>query len=186
MKIASVDGLGGISIGTLASSLGLSKSGLFAHFNSKENLQIQTLAAASQTFIHQVVRPALKEARGEPRVRALLANWLDWDLGKSLPGGCIFIAAASELDDQPGPVRDALVRSQLDWTQTLARAVRIAIEEGHFRADLDADRFAFEMFGLLMSGHHYTRLLEDPRGHAFVLASFERLVDDAKRPADSR
>ncbi|HXI20661.1 MAG TPA: hypothetical protein VNH46_06230, partial [Gemmatimonadales bacterium] len=105
-QLASKVGLCGLTIGTLAEDLALSKSGLFAHIGSKEQLQILVLERAAHDFIEAVVRPALREPRGEPRIRALFERWLAWDRDGLLPGGCVFVAAASELDDRPGPVRD--------------------------------------------------------------------------------
>ncbi|HEV3051234.1 MAG TPA: TetR/AcrR family transcriptional regulator, partial [Longimicrobium sp.] len=139
MASASVEGLEGISLGRLAAELGMSKSGLFAHFASKEALQLDVLQAAADRFMEVVVRPAMAEPRGEPRVRSLFEHWLVWERHESLPGGCIFMHAAAELDDRPGPTRDALVQWQRQWLDALAKAARLAVEAGHFRADLDPD-----------------------------------------------
>ena len=114
LAAASERGLEGLSIGGLAKEAGLSKSGLFAHFSSKENLQIQVLETAVHRFVETVISPALRERRGIPRIRALFDNWLGWDRDAGLPGGCIFISTANELDDRPGPVRDRLVAYQRD------------------------------------------------------------------------
>ena len=127
-------GLEGLSIGSLAGETGMSKSGLFAHFESKQNLQLAVLQTSVDRFISQVVAPALGEARGLPRVRALFENWLAWSNDPGRPGGCFFIAAANELDDRPGPLRDRLVAYQRDWLEALATAARIAVEESHLRA----------------------------------------------------
>src|SRR5262245_48580748 len=122
LRMASRTGLDAVTIGELASDVGMSKSGLFAHFASKENLQIAILEEAQQRFVEYVIAPALKQARGEPRVRALWENWLAWPQRDFQPGGCIFVQASVELDDKPGIVRDALVASQKDWLETLAQA----------------------------------------------------------------
>ena len=124
LRTASVEGLEGISLGRLAADVGMSKSGLFAHFASKEELQIDVLEAASARFAEIVVKPAMQEPRGEPRVRSLFEHWLVWERHESLPGGCIFMHAAAELDDRPGPARDALVRWQRQWLDVLAKAAR--------------------------------------------------------------
>src|SRR5690606_13086514 len=100
--------------------VGLSKSGLFAHFKSKESLQLQILEHAAETFINKVVRTALQQPRGEPRLRALFDNWLRWANAGGHQGGCVFVGAAAEYDDRPGPVRDTLARTQRDWLDTLA------------------------------------------------------------------
>ncbi|HEV8325140.1 MAG TPA: TetR/AcrR family transcriptional regulator [Myxococcota bacterium] len=180
MRIASTMGLGGISIGELAASLGLSKSGLFAHFGSKETLQIDVIHAAAERFVQKVVVPALRAPRGEPRVRALFEGWLRWGLSNELPGGCIFVSAAAELDDRPGPVRDALVKTQRDWLDALAQAARLAVEEGHFRKGLDVEQFAFEEYALMLGGHHHSRLLKDARSIKRTRAAFETLLSTVR------
>ena len=109
--LASRIGLGGITIGALAGDLDLSKSGLFAHFRSKEALQLQVLEHAAARFTELVIRPALAAPRGEPRLRALFDRWRRWPEASGLPGGCLFVQAAVELDDQPGPARDQLVQA---------------------------------------------------------------------------
>src|SRR6185436_15708635 len=124
---ASVVGIEGLTLGDLAASLELSKSGLFAHFRSKEALQIAVLEEAAERFRQTVVLPALRAPRGEPRIRALLERWVEW--GKREPGGCILVAAGVELDDQPGPARDALVQTMRDLQSLLAQSVRLAVEE---------------------------------------------------------
>src|SRR5688572_27760940 len=124
--LASQVGLTGLTIGVLADELRLSKSGLFAHFRSKETLQIDVLNHAADRFREVVVRPALQEPRGAPRIRALFERWLAWGRDSALPGGCVFVAATAELDDRPGPVRERLVELQRDWVKTLA----ISFEKG--------------------------------------------------------
>lgn len=150
---ASVVGLRGVTIGTLATKAGLSKSGLFAHFKSKESLQLGILEEAITRFIALVVAPALKEPRGKARVAALLRNWQAWARADFMPGGCIFVSAIVEIDDLEPAVRARLVEAQLDWIDTLAQAVRIAQDAGHFQKDLDATQMAFEVVSLAY-GHH--------------------------------
>lgn len=161
--LATEVGLEGVTIGRLAEDLDLSKSGLFAHFGSKEALQVQTLEFAAERFLDLVVRPALGAPRGEPRVKALFENSLRWPKLFPQPGGCIFIAATFELDDQPGPARDRLVKLQRDFLDVIAGAVRIATAEGHFRKDVDPDQFAFDLYGIILMTHMSTRLLREPR-----------------------
>lgn len=180
MNQASMFGLEGLSIGGLAKDLGMSKSGLFAHFQSKENLQIETIELAASVFTDAVVRPALKAPRGEPRVVALYEHWLEWATHGGLEGGCIFVNSASEFDDRPGAVRDALAKTQRDWTDVLARAARIAVEEGHFRSDLDEHEFAFSAYSLMLGAHLYARLLRDDEALIRARRAFERLLLDAK------
>jgi AcrR family transcriptional regulator len=176
LRAASVDGLEGISLGRLASDVGMSKSGLFAHFESKEALQLDVLAAASEKFMEIVVRPAFEAPRGEPRVRALFEHWLKWERNESLPGGCVFMHAIAELDDRPGPARDSLVDWQQQWLDALAKAARIAVNEGHFRPGLDAELFAFQQYGLVMAYYHARRLFNDPQAEDRVHRAFDALV----------
>jgi AcrR family transcriptional regulator len=180
LPLASEVGLSGVSIGALADRVKMSKSGLFAHFSSRDNLEVAILDEAARRFVELVVVPALREKRGEPRVRALFDRWLGWARQGFMPGGCIFIAAAVELDDKPGPARDKLVATQKDWLATLAGAARIAIEEGHFRPDLDPDQVAFEMYAIAYGFHTLSRLLQDSTSERRARASFERLLRDAR------
>lgn len=180
LVLASEVGLEGLTIGTLAEALDLSKSGLFAHFRSKEALQIQTLERAAARFEEAVTRPALRAARGEPRLRALFENWLRWPKVIPQPGGCIFVAASVELDDRPGPLRDKLVRLQRDWLDVIAGAVRIAIQEGHFDPKVDPAQFAFELYGIMLTCHHTARLLRDPRAEERARRGFEALLARAR------
>lgn len=177
---ASTVGLTGLSIGLLARQVGMSKSGLFAHFESKENLQLEVLRAGAEHFIEVVIAPALREPRGEPRVRALFGNWFAWSTASTLPGGCIFVAAASEFDDQPGAVRDYLASTQRDWLATLAQAARIAVEEGHFRRELEVEQFAHDLYSIILAYHHFSRLLRVSDARERALRSFEQLIDASR------
>jgi len=178
--LASAVGLDGITIGRLAGDLDLSKSGLFAHFHSKESLQIQILEAAAARFVEVVVKPALSAPRGEPRVRALFERWLAWPKAVPQPGGCLFVAASIELDDRPGLARDLLVKLQKDWLDVLAGAVRTAIAEGHFRKTVDPEQFAFDVYGTMLMCHHVSRLLRDPKGVARARRAFEHFIAAAR------
>lgn len=180
LRLASRDGLAGLTIGSLADELAMSKSGLFAHFRSKDELQRQVLEAAVAQFVETVVRPALAQPRGIPRLRALIENWLAWGRdAQRLPGGCIFVAAAIELDDRPGPLRDYLVGMQRDWLATLARAADVAVAEGHLRPDLDREQLAFEIYALMLGHHHQWRLLGDARALDRLRVAIDRLLDTA-------
>lgn len=174
VSLATRIGLEGLSIGGLAKETGLSKSGLFAHFASKQNLQLDVLQCSVDRFIATVVAPAVREPRGLPRVIALFENWLDWT--RTLPGGCFFVAAANELDDRPGVLRDRLAAYQKDWLDALARAARVSIEEGHFRADLEPSQFAYDFYSILLAYHHFSRLVKDPKAELRARHSFERLL----------
>ena len=179
LALASEVGLAGATIGALAERTHMSKSGLFAHFQSKENLEVAILEEAIRRFVALVVTPALAERRGAPRVRALFDRWLAWPRHDFQPGGCIFAAAAAELDDRPGPARDVLVAAQKDWIDTLALAARIGVDEGHFRKDLDTKQFAFEEFTLVYGAQIVHRLGLDGRAGARLRTAFDRLLDDA-------
>lgn len=185
-QTASRLGLEGLTIGQLASDLGLSKSGLFAHFQSKEALQVQTLRHAAELFVDRVVRPALKAPRGERRLRALFERWLAWAEADVLKGGCLFVAAATELDDLEGPVRDELVRQQRDWLELIANVARTGIAEGDFRPGLDGEQLAFELYGVMLAYHHARRLLRDPRAPQRARDAFDALVESARSPRPSR
>lgn len=180
LRSASVDGIEGITLGKVASDVGMSKSGLFAHFDSKEALQVDVLNAAAQKFAEVVVSPAFTAPRGEPRLRSLFEHWLRWERNESLPGGCIFMHAAAELDDRPGAARDTLVEWQQRWMDTLKRAVRMSVEAGHFRIDVDASLFAFQIYGIVLGYYNSARLLRDPEARSKAIASFERLVTAAR------
>lgn len=177
LSMASTEGIEGLTIGELAKAVGMSKSGLFAHFSSKQDLQLAVLEAAVDRFVGTVVAPALRQPRGEPRVRALFENWLAWEAAEFLPGGCPFIAAAQELDDKPGRLRDYLVASQRDWLEALSTAARIAVEEGHFRRDLDTRQFAYELYSIILAYQHFRRLLHDPATLTRCRAAFESLLE---------
>jgi AcrR family transcriptional regulator len=177
-RLARTVGLGGLTIGTLATSAELSKSGLYAHFRSKESLQLAILEHERTRIVAEVLAPSLSTPRGEPRIRALFENWLTWD-GKE--GGCLFVAASSELDDQPGgPVRDFLVGVQQDWLDSLAEVFRTGVATGEFRSDVDPEQFAFEEDGVMLSHHMSSRLLGDTLSADRARRAFEALLDRAR------
>lgn len=182
-EMATRIGLEGLTIGGLAEDLKLSKSGLFAHFRSKEALEVQVLDFAASQFVDAVVRPALVSPRGEPRLRKIFEAWLAWERTTPGRGGCLFVAAATELDDRPGLARDRLVRAQRDWLDFIAGAVRIAVEERHFRADTDPKQFAHDLYGVMLAYHHASRLLKDPRAAERARRAFETLVGGSRVPA---
>jgi AcrR family transcriptional regulator len=183
LGLATRIGFEGLTIGRLADDLRMSKSGLFAHFRSKEGLQLQILRLAGARMVDSIVRPALAAPRGEPRVRALFEGWLAWEQSPSLPGGCPFMAASFELDDRPGPVRDFVVRALRDWLDTMAGAARIAVQEGHFRADLDCEQFAHDCQGISLAFAHTSRLMRDPRAGERATTAFEALLRAARAPS---
>lgn len=178
LGLASIHGLHGLSIGDLANRTGLSKSGLFAHFGSKEHLQQAVLEVAAERFVDQVVRPALKVPRGLTRLRALFDNWLEWLKGyeRTGTGGCPILGAAFELDDQAGPLRDMLVRQQSEWIASLERMVDGAKLTGEVRADIDSAQVAFELQGIALSSHFAAHLVRDPLAEPRARAAFEGLL----------
>lgn len=181
LALASQVGLEGLSIGSLASRLSLSKSGLFAHFGSKEDLQVLTLKQAQRLFQQDVFEPALAEPAGIPRLRALFSNWLAW-LERDRPGGCLMLAASAEYDDRPGAVRDLLVAGQRELRGAIAKAIRLAIDAGHLAPQTDPWQLGFEIVGIALATHHDRRLLGDARSAARARDAFERLIQTC-RPA---
>jgi AcrR family transcriptional regulator len=178
LDLASIDGLEQLTIGLLAKTVGMSKSGLFAHFKSKEQLQLSVLQAATERFVRDVVSPALRRPRGRPRVEALFELWLAWE--SAFPGGCPYQAAIVEFDDRPGVVRDYLVETQRDWQDAITQAVRIAIEEGHFRADLEPETFGFQFTCLAVGYYQHKHLFRDGTSKARTQKAFENLLDRAR------
>ncbi|MGY4643795.1 TetR/AcrR family transcriptional regulator [Cellulomonas sp. URHB0016] len=174
VEIAGRLGVAGLTIGSLASASDLSKSGLYAHFRSKEALQLAVLSRARERFVDQVIRPALGSPRGEPRVRTLFECWLVASTAGS--AGCLFVSAATEFDDQPGPVRDQVVRDHWDLVESLAQVYRSGVKEGAFREDLAPEQFAHDLHGLMLAHFHAFRLLEDAAAETRTRFAFERLM----------
>lgn len=174
-------GLEGLSIGRLASDVGMSKSGLFAHFGSKKGLQMAVLEQTSETFIDIVIRPAIREPRGVPRVRALFEGWMTWTERAELEGGCLLASSPWEFDDRPGPVRDLLEQTLAELHRTLGRAARISVDQGHFSTDLDTEQFAFELHAIMLGYHIQKRLFRRKEASRRARVAFERLLQ-ASRP----
>ncbi|HEU4563066.1 MAG TPA: TetR/AcrR family transcriptional regulator [Gemmatimonadaceae bacterium] len=181
IAISSVEGVTGLTIGRLADTVGMSKSGLFAHFRSKEELQLQVLDAAAARFTERVVKPALAAPRGEPRIRELFEHWLAWLDDPAMPGGCVLLQAAVELDDQPGAPHEQLAEAQRRLRDLLIDMARRAVEAGHFRDDLDAERFAFELQGMILARNLLARLLRDPAADSIARRAFEALLAASRR-----
>lgn len=179
VALACRTGLGGLSIATLAAEVGMSKSGMFAHFGSKEALQVAVLDTAARQFAVEVVVPALQVPRGEPRVRALVENWIACGLERR-PGGCLFVKASTELDEQPGPVRDRLRDQHRELARTIARVFAGGIREGHFRPDADPDRFAADLYAVMLGFYHRYRLLADEAAADRARAAVDALLDAAR------
>jgi AcrR family transcriptional regulator len=165
VDIASVHGLEGLTIGYLAEQLGMSKSGLFAHFGSKEELQLATIEAARQRFIDKVTVPAVCAAKGMPRLWRLIDFWLSSGEKNVFKGGCFFSAASFEFDSRRGPVRDRVSAIMREWIEAIAKAVKLAQEAGHLDSKLDSTRLAFELHAIAMSGHWAHQLLDDAQAY---------------------
>ena len=172
VDLASVEGLEGLTIGRLASDLGMSKSGLFRHFGSKQDLQLATVAAAADRFRRVVIEPALAAPDGGPRLRSMAEHYFDYL--ETFPGGCFWGATASEFDDRPGPVRDAIAASLDAW---MAELVRQATAAGIS----DPDRYAFELYAIVMGANSRYRLSGDRRVFDLARAALTRL--EAELPA---
>ena len=173
--LACVNGLEGLTIGGVAEQVGMSKSGVFAHFGSREDLQLATLDLGGELFIRDVLLPALKEKRGLPRLRAIYANWSEWVRHED-DGGCLFLAAASEYDDRPGPIRDRVIQQEADWREQLARAVQLAVDAGELAADTDPAQMAFEIYAIALAVHHDAGLTGYDDAAARGFRAFERLI----------
>jgi AcrR family transcriptional regulator len=178
LSMASCIGVGSLSIGVLADRTHMSKSGLFAHFGSKEELQLAVLRESQQRFAEVVIRPALRLPRGLARLRAIVTNWLNWTRTCNLPGGCVINAAAAEFDDQPGPLRDEVKSGLLALRRTLAETVAKAVATGELRADTDIDQFVFELNGIYQVTQQSRRMFNDPDADRRALVAFDRLVRD--------
>ena len=179
LGMASHMGLEGLSIGALAEVTGMSKSGVFAHFVSRDELQIYVIREYHARFEEEVFFPAIREERGLPRLSTLFENWVR-RVSVELDSGCIYISGAVEFDDRPGPVRDALASMVRAWHAALERAIRQAIEANHLRPDTDPLQMLFEIHGLILALHHDARFLRNPgtldrarRGFARVVADYQ-------------
>jgi len=176
LTLASHMGLEGLSIGALAEVTGMSKSGVFAHFGSRDELQIAVVREYHNKFEEEVFYPALREPRGLPRLRALFELWVR-RVAVEIDSGCIYISGAVEFDDRPGPVRDALVGMVQTWQDALERAIGMAVDEGHLRADTDPAQMLFEVHGLILALHHDARFLRHPGAVDRARVAFRRVLD---------
>ncbi len=175
LALASQMGLEGLSIGALAEVMQMSKSGVFAHFGSREELQISVIREYHTRFEDEVFYPAVREPRGLPRLAAMFERWVR-RVSQEIDSGCIYISGAVEFDDRPGPVRDALAAMVQAWHSALERAIRIAVEEGHLRPDTDAQQMLFEIHGLILALHHDARFLRLPGALDRARTGFARIV----------
>jgi AcrR family transcriptional regulator len=185
LGLASHMGLEGLSIGALAEVTQMSKSGVFAHFGSREELQISVIREYHARFEEEVFFPAIREPRGLPRLRALFERWV-LRVSVEIDSGCIYISGAVEFDDRPGPVRDALAGMVRAWHAALERAIRVAIEEGQLRPDTDPTQMLFEVHGLILALHHDARFLRIPGALDRARAGFERTLSHYATAAPKR
>ena len=179
LGLASQIGLEGLSIGALAEVTQMSKSGVFAHFGSREELQISVVREYHAKFEEEVFYPAVREPRGLPRLRAMFDRWVQ-RVTVEIDYGCIYISGAVEFDDRPGPVRDALVSMVRTWHDAMERAIRIAVEEGHLKADADPMQMLFEIHGLILALHHDARFMRNPGAIERAHRAFERILAEHK------
>jgi AcrR family transcriptional regulator len=186
VNLASVEGLEGLTIGRLADELKMSKSGLFAHFGSKEELQLATVDMARDIFVEHVMRPGLAQPVGMPRLWALCENWLEHVESRVFEGGCFFTAASFEFDSRPGPVRDRVVEAMKKWLSVLSRAVDEARKAGHLKPSVDPQQFAFEIYSLAIGAHWGFQLLGDKKalsnGRSTILGRIRALATPSCPP----
>ena len=176
LDMASLVGLENVTIGTLAVETNMSKSGLFAHFRSKENLQVAILKHAGEDFTNKVIIPALKTPRGIERIRTVVEKWIEYS--SQISGGCIFVTASTEYSDRQGTVRDVLLKQQNDWIDSLKKMAISAVKSGEFRENIDAEQFAFDLYSMLLGYHYYHRLLKDRDIQKKHKQALENLLDN--------
>jgi len=175
LALASRDGLEGLTIGLLADKMNMSKSGVFAHFGSREDLQIEVLKLYHHHFEQEVFYPSMKEARGLPRLESMFSRWVK-RVTMEIASGCIYISGAVEYDDRPGAIREELVGMVKAWQDALYRCIAQAIECGHLRADTDPQQMVYEMYGLVLALHHDARFIKRPGSVGRAQLGFERLL----------
>jgi len=176
LKMATQLSLEAVTIGNLAKATQMSKSGLFGHFQSKENLQVEILKHAGELFAEVVVIPALSQEAGIPRIKSLVNNWIAWS--NRMTGGCIFVSSSTEFSDRPGKVHDFILAQQEAWIDSLRRLARSAIRVGDFRQNIDCDQFAFEMYSLLLGFHYYDKLLNSEETRKRQEIALEQLLSN--------
>ena len=180
ISMAGILGLEGLTIGRLATQTGMSKSGLFGHFGSKEALQFAVLETIAKDFSLKVISPALKEPTGETRLRKLFSNWMKWANDEKQEGGCRLMGASVELNARPGELRDYLAEQQIEWIDCIRRMAQKAVSESIFRAGLDTRQFAFEFHSIGLGLNFSLRLLRDPAALSRSQVAFDSLIQKAK------
>ncbi|HEU4850803.1 MAG TPA: TetR/AcrR family transcriptional regulator [Telluria sp.] len=180
LDIASRDGLEGLTIGLLADRMNMSKSGVFAHFGSREDLQLEVIKLYHHQFEQEVFYPSIREPRGMPRLKAMFARWIK-QVSVEIASGCIYISGAVEYDDRPGPIREQLVSMVRAWQSAMLRAVQQSIDVGDLKPETDAQQLVFEMYGLILALHHDARFLRMPGSVDRARAGFERLIQNYQK-----
>jgi AcrR family transcriptional regulator len=186
LALMSQAGLAGVTLGVLADQVGMSKSGLFAHFRSKEDVQIGLLQYMAQFARAQVVQPAMSADEGLPRLQALVHNWFGWAQRAGLPGGCPVAAGLFEFDDVEGAVRNEILAMESQWRALLNQLVQQAIERGHLRQDLDVEQFVWELCGIYLAHHAAHRFLRAADADRRAQTAFQALLDRALPPPGRR
>ncbi len=177
LALMSQEGLGGVTLGQLADRVGMSKSGVFAHFRSKEDVQIGLLEQTTRLAAASVVEPTMRAPEGLPRLEALMSHWLGWAGRAGLPGGCPLAAGMFELDDMEGPVRDKVLAIEAEWNDLLKQIVRQAVDCGHLREDLDVDQFVWELGGIYLRHHVAHRFLRHDDADVRAQTAFQALIE---------
>jgi AcrR family transcriptional regulator len=177
LELASREGLEGLTIGLLADKMNMSKSGVFAHFGSREDLQMEVLKLYHHRFEQEVFFPSVKEARGIPRLQAMFARWIK-RVSVEIASGCIYISGAVEYDDRPGPIREELVAMVRAWQGALLRCVEQCIAAEQLQPDTDAQQMVYEMYGLILALHHDARFLRRPGSVDRAKVGFDRLLEN--------
>ena len=175
LHLASRRGLEGLTIGLLADQMQMSKSGVFAHFGSREDLQLEVIKLYHANFEQEVFYPSLKLQRGLPRLTSMFLLWVN-RVSIEIDSGCIYISGAVEYDDRPGELREILSTMVMTWQRSLRRATVQAIDCGDINADTDPDQLVFEMYGLILALHHDARFLKTPGSAERARNGFERLI----------
>ena len=182
LELSSRDGLEGLTIGLLADRMNMSKSGVFAHFGSREDLQLEVVKLYHHRFEQEVFFPSVREPRGLPRLQSMFDRWLA-RVSVEIASGCIYISGAVEYDDRPGPIREELVKMVQAWQGGLQRAARQAVDVGHLRPDADSEQLVYEMYGLILALHHDARFLRMPGSVDRARRGFERLIENYRNPS---
>jgi AcrR family transcriptional regulator len=185
LELASRDGLEGLTIGVLADRMNMSKSGVFAHFGSREDLQMEVIKLYHLRFEHEVFYPSVKEPRGLPRLEAMFERWVK-RVSVEIASGCIYISGAVEYDDRPGPIREQLVSMVQAWQQALLRCVQQATDCGDLKPDTDNQQMVYEMYGLILALHHDARFLRIPGAIDRARRGFERLIENYRNPKNKQ